>query len=445
MNYLLGYINNYNIQVVILGVALLGLSSGALGTFLVFKRQALIADVMSHSTLVGVVCAYLFLLALGDLERTLLPFLIGGGISGFLGVFVCSILRNRCGFKEDSAQAIVLSVFFGLGVVLISIAQNLEGASIAGLESFIYGKSAGLLARDVWWILGVSLIVLLLLTTLFKELTLIVFDPVAASARRFPVGIVEAVLLVVTAALTVVGIQSVGLMLMVGLFIIPPATARFWSDRISRVCFIAALFGACSAIIGSISTVRFDDLPSGPMIILSSSGLFFISMLFAPYRGVLAKLFKRRRFARRIRLEHLLRSMYEITEDHEAGPFQLISIDQIARHRGVKPEYFRSLVGRGVRKGILVVSPEGEAVALTNEGFVEAARITRIHRLWEQYLIHAAEIGADHVDHDADLTEHVSSPAIVLQLERYMEQEGIRVISPHIVKAGSDGRVKLTE
>lgn len=434
MNQLLGHLTNYNIQVVILGVALLGLACGALGTFLVFKRQALIADVMSHSTLVGVVCAYLILLASGNLDRTLLPFLIGGAISGFLGVFICSLLRNKGGFKEDSAQAIVLSVFFGLGVVLISIAQNLEGASIAGLESFIYGKSAGLLARDVWWIFGVATVVLIFITSVFKELTFFVFDPEGSAARRFPVAVLEAALLVVTAALTVVGIQSVGLMLMVGLFIIPPATARFWSDKISHVCIISALVGGVSAIIGSASTVKFDDLPSGPMIVLAAALLFFLSMLFAPNRGTIAKLARRRKFTRRMGMEHLLRAMFEITEDHEAGPFQLIKLMEIAEHREVSPEYFKRLIGRGVRKGLFVVAPDGDSVALTNEGLVEAARITRIHRLWEQYLVHAAEFGADHVDHDADLTEHVSSPAIVMQLERYMEQEGIKVISPHVIK-----------
>lgn len=434
MNQLLGHLTNYNIQIVILGVALLGLACGALGTFLVFKRQALIADVMSHSTLVGVVCAYLLLLVMGDVDRTLLPFLLGGAVSGFLGVFVCSLLRTKAGFKEDSAQAIVLSVFFGLGVVLISIAQNLEGASIAGLESFIYGKSAGLLARDVWWIFGVAIAVLTFITSIFKELTFFVFDPEGAAARSLPVNALEAAILLVTAALTVVGIQSVGLMLMVGLFIIPPATARFWSDKISRVCVISALIGGTSAIIGSLSTVKFDDLPSGPMIVLAAALLFFLSLLFAPNRGAVAKLASRRKFARRMGMEHLLRAMFEITEDHEAGPFQLINLSQIAEYREVKPEYFKRLIGRGVRKGLLVVAPEGDSVALTNEGYVEAARVTRIHRLWEQYLIHAAEFGADHVDHDADLTEHVSSPAIVMQLERYMEQEGIKVISPHVIK-----------
>ncbi len=160
----------------------------------------------------------------------------------------------------------------------------------------------------------------------------------------------------------------------------------------------------------------------------------FLSLLFAPNRGAVAKLASRRKFARRMGMEHLLRAMFEITEDHEAGPFQLINLSQIAEYREVKPEYFKRLIGRGVRKGLLVVAPEGDSVALTNEGYVEAARVTRIHRLWEQYLIHAAEFGADHVDHDADLTEHVSSPAIVMQLERYMEQEGIKVISPHVIK-----------
>ncbi|MEZ6078724.1 MAG: metal ABC transporter permease [Pirellulaceae bacterium] len=142
------WLRDYNTRIVLLGTVLLGLAAGQLGVYLLLRRRVLIGDAISHATLPGVAIAFLWSVSLGQ-EKSLGLLLFGAAVSGSLGGMAVLFLRHAAKIREDAALGIVLSVFFGAGVVLLSIAQQ-SGGNAAGLESFIYGKAAAMTSEDVW-------------------------------------------------------------------------------------------------------------------------------------------------------------------------------------------------------------------------------------------------------------------------------------------------------
>jgi manganese/zinc/iron transport system permease protein len=276
----------YNTTIVLLGTGLLGASAGLIGTFTVLRRRALIGDALAHAALPGLCIA--FLLA-G--ERSLPLMLLGALVTGVLGVAIIAALRDRTRTKEDAAIGIVLSVFFGAGVVLIRMIQSRPGSgSKAGLDSYILGKAAGMIAQDVYLIAIVALLNLMVVTLLYKEFRLVTFDVEFARVGGWPTYLLDLVLMAMIALTVVIGLPAVGVVLVTALLILPAAAARFWTERLGRMLILAAGLGAAMGLIGTALSAEFSSLPTGPIIVLAGLGLFLISVVFAPRRGALARL-----------------------------------------------------------------------------------------------------------------------------------------------------------
>src|SRR5262245_5145817 len=202
---------------VLLGTSLLGLSSGVIGSFAVLRRRALLSDALAHAALPGICVAFLL-----SGHRSFLALLTGAFLSGLLGVGVISVLRRHTRTKEDAAIGIVLSVFFGLGIALSRIIQNQplrEGGSRAGLDNFIFGKTAGMLVEDVYVILALLAFLLLVVTLLYKEFKLVSFDPEFAAVQGWPTLWLDLALMGLLALTAVVGLPAVGVVLMAALLI----------------------------------------------------------------------------------------------------------------------------------------------------------------------------------------------------------------------------------
>lgn len=275
-------LQSYTTQMVLLGTALLGLASGIAGTFAVLRKESLIGDGLSHAALPGVVIAFL-LTGIKDIE----VLIIGAALSSITAAWLITITVENSKIKFDGALATILSAFFGLGMVLLTYLQSLNNAGQAGLSKFIFGQAATILARDVYITSAAALIIIVLTALFWKELKLISFDVEYAKTLQIPVTftlILYRSLLIMT---IIIGIQSVGAILISSLLIAPAVGARQWTNKLGTMCILAGLFGMISAMGGTIWSTTVQKLPTGPAIIVILSVIVLLSLIFAPNRGIL--------------------------------------------------------------------------------------------------------------------------------------------------------------
>ena len=282
--------SDYTFQTVALGSALLGLISGVLGSFAVLRKQSLLGDGVSHSALPGVVMAFVLL---GSKNTEVL--LLGALVSGLLAtLFIVSIVRHTR-VKFDSALALVMSVFFGLGLVLLTYVQKIPNSNQAGLKRFIFGQASTLLQRDIILMVICGLILLALVLLFWKEFKLFTFDSDFAQSLGFSPKRLNLLLSFMIVLAIIIGLQTVGVILMSAMLITPAVAARQWTNKLWVMVTLSALFGAVSGIMGTAASSLMPKLPTGPAIVVCVSAIVLISVLFAPGRGVLHRVYQRRK------------------------------------------------------------------------------------------------------------------------------------------------------
>lgn len=289
----------HNAAVVVLGTAAFGLAAGAVGAFVLLRGRALIADAAAHATLPGVAGAFLLAVALGWNPRALPALLAGAAVTAALAVLAVDALAATGRLKDDAAMALVLSVGFGLGMVLLSIVQALPVGGQAGLKGFILGQAAGMLARDALLIGSLAVAAAALLALLFRPLSVLCFDRAFAHAVGLPVRALDLALLSLMLGVAVIGLGAVGALMVVALMVIPAATARLLTRRLATMVVVSALLGAASAWIGSAASAARPGLPTGPTIVLVASAVFALALLFAPEGGIVARAMRRAPAAQR--------------------------------------------------------------------------------------------------------------------------------------------------
>lgn len=429
-------LRDYNTRIVVFGTTMLGLAAGTIGSFTLLRKRALMGDALSHATLPGIGFAFIIATNLGFDGKSLPTLLLGAVVTGVLGMLSILVIRNLTRLKEDAALGIVLSVFFGGGVAVLSVAQQMPSGHAAGLESFIYGKTASMIASDAW-LIGIAGLICLLLTVLFfKELKLLCFDDGFAGARGFPVAPLDFLLMTLVTIVTIVGLQAVGLILMIALLVIPAAAARFWTQKMTRMTVYSAMIGAVSCMLGAAMSAILPKLPSGAMIVLMSAFFFLISMFFGSSRGVAIRAARRWNLNRKIDRQHLLRGLYEHVEDRgllkEFGQSN-IPWSEVLEMRSWTQSRLARCIRRAADDGMVTFDPK-RWVRLTEAGFVRAEHLVHDHRLWEIYLITHADVAPSRVDRDADAIEHVLDPELIAKLEeelnRSRRQDGMPA-NPH--------------
>jgi manganese/zinc/iron transport system permease protein len=284
----MSFLFDYNTRVVLLGTALLGATAGIVGTFLVLRRRALVGDVIGHSTLPGIAVAFLVaeLFAPGTGKNTT-TIMLGATVTGLLGAAAVSALSRIRKVGPDAAQAVVLGLFFGVGASLFRAVQQIPTGNAAGLNGYLYGKAASLVASDVELFAFAAAIVLTIVLLLHKELVLVCFDPEFAAATGLPVGRLDLVLTLLATTVAALGLQSVGLVLVVATLTIPPATARFWTDRAGVLLLLAAFIGAGTGVVGVLVSALAPHIAAGATIVLAGGICFFVSLLIGPKGGIL--------------------------------------------------------------------------------------------------------------------------------------------------------------
>ncbi len=416
---------DYNTRIVVLGAVSLGVAAGLIGTFTLLRKRALLGDALAHATLPGIGMAFI-MASFWDWNAKSLPLLLcGAAASGILGVAAISYLKTAVRLREDAALGIVLSVFFGAGVAILSVIQQVPNGRAAGLEGFIYGKTASLVAADAWLMLATAVGCTVICLLLFKEWKLLCFDEGFAGSRGYPTLLLDVVLMLTVVLVTIVGLQAVGQVLIIALLIIPAVSARFWTEHLGVMTVTAAVLGATSCYLGVVFSAVLPKLPSGPMIVLVAASLFAVSYIFGRTNGVLFRYLRRRRMNLRMEREHLLRGMYESSERDGPGKGRLSTTPKILfEERGWETLGLKGAVRRAMSEG-LVELDGADHYALTEIGWTEAARLVREHRLWELYLITHADVAPSRVDHEADRIEHVLEPELIEELQALLAQDGV--------------------
>ena len=325
----------YNATLVAIGAALLGAAAGVTGTFLFLRKRALVSDAISHATLPGVGIAFMVMVALGGDGRSLVGLMIGSALSAVLGLLCVGWLTQRTRLSEDASIGAVLSVFFGFGVVLLTVIQTMSAGRQAGLESFLLGATAGMLRSEALVIAGGGTVAVLLVALLRRPMTLAAFDPEYTAGAGWPLARIDFAMMALVTAVTVVGLKIVGLILIVALLIIPPVAARFWSARAGHVAALAGVIGALSGFIGAAISASAPSLPTGPIIVLVSSAIFVLSLLVAPERGVLASMRRRQKFHRAVHLRQGLLALAHAQPVYEPLTQRLLRKEGLLRADGV--------------------------------------------------------------------------------------------------------------
>lgn len=414
-------LTSVNAVYVLAGSILLGLSAGILGCFAFLRKRSLLGDALAHAALPGVCAAFMLT---GAKDPWVM--LAGAAVSCWLGALaVDAIVRyTRC--KEESALGMVLSVFFGAGILLLTHIQNTGAAAQSGLDKFLFGQAASLVGRDLWVLGIVSAFLLAAVVAFYKEFKVLAFDPDFAAGLGLPRRFLEVALATLIVLAVAVGLQAVGVVLMAALLVTPAAAARYWTDRLGVMLVIAGAFGAVSGALGAwISSVS-PRMPTGPWMVVAVTALFAVALFFAPGRGVLARILRHRRFRRQTAEENILRTLYVLGEKDQDWN-RARSVAELQRYRAMGGALLDRTLARLGRQGWVREIEEGR-YALTRAGLERATRLTRLHRLWELYLIRKLELAPDHVHDDAEEIEHIITPELEEQLSAALDSPEV---DPH--------------
>jgi manganese/zinc/iron transport system permease protein len=430
-------LQDYNTRVVIIGTTLLGLAAGLVGTFLILRKRALLSDTLSHATLPGIALTFILITYLGGDGKNLIALIIGAAVFSVLGTVSVIFIQKYSRLKDDAALGIVLSVYFGLGIALLGLATRMESGTAAGLSSFIYGKTASMLFFDAVLIGVTALGSAIVCIALFKEFALICFDYSYAATQGWPVVRLDFLMMTLVVIVTVIGLQAVGLILVVALLIIPASAARFWTHNLKKLLILSGLFGALSGFLGSTFSALMANLPAGAVIVIMAAAVFLFSLAFGSTSGLIHQMIERRRLTHKVARENLLRKMYELYElQQPAGATHTtdagLSFEDLLAARAWSAARLRRTLNAARADGMIQGSAN-QRFTLSEQGLNQAYQIVRKHRLWETYLITHADIAPSQVDWGADAVEHVLDREMIQELENMLpELKDVRLPpSPH--------------
>jgi manganese/zinc/iron transport system permease protein len=357
---------DHTIRTVALGTAILGVVSGVLGSFAVLRRQSLLGDALSHAALPGVALAYML-----TNSKAPIVLMLGAGVAGVLAIIALLGITRSTRLKEDSVLGVVLSVFFGFGLLLLTFLQRNPDARQAGLNTFLFGQAATLLTRDVITMAIFGGLALILVATFWKEFKLLSFDRDFGASLGLPMPRIDMLLTTLLVVAVVIGLQAVGVVLMSAMLVAPGAAARQWTDRLSRMVLLSALFGALAGVAGALVSSLGSGLSTGPVIVLCISVIVLLSIVFAPARGLFWAYLRQWRNRSRLRTEAVLQDIFLMSRQHEdpSHPHAVTALEAISGAGNVH----RSL--EELRRRNLAVQHAGNQWSLTPQGMAEAQKL----------------------------------------------------------------------
>jgi ABC-type Mn2+/Zn2+ transport system permease subunit/Mn-dependent DtxR family transcriptional regulator len=394
------------------GSMLLGVCCGLMGTFLVVRKLSLLGDALSHAVLPGVALGFLW-----NMSKDPVAIFVGATLAGLLAAGAVQLLRATTKHKEDAALGFVLASFFGIGICLFTMIQNLPGGNKSGLDKFMFGQAAALGRGDVILLAVVTALALGAIIIFYKEYAITSFDSGFARSLGMPVQAFHYSLMLLLAFAIVSSLQAVGVVLVSAMLVVPAAAAFLLTDRLGTMLVYSAVFGMVSGGAGAFFSFVGRNLPTGPFMVLAAAAVFGLALFLSPRHGIVSRWWRQRSRSARISRENTLKAIYHILEDEDFETEQVSARELAERRRETLEEAQRQL-GTLRRHQYLTMSSDGGSASLTPEGWHRACEIVRNHRLWELYLTNAAHIPADHVHEDAEKIEHVLGEETVRMLEK---------------------------
>ena len=355
--------NDYTLRTITLGTAILGAVTGMLGSFAVLRKQSLLGDAISHAALPGIAIAFLIT---GTKDSNVL--LLGALVSGLIGTFWIRGIISKTHLKSDTALGLILSLFFGFGMLLLTFIQKQPNANQAGLDKYLFGQAATLLERDVWMMAIVTGICLVILLLFWKEFKILLFDADYTKTLGFNTKFIDILITSFIVLAIVLGLQTVGVVLMSAMLLAPAAAARQWTNNLGVMVFLAAIFGAFSGVFGTAVSASQNNLSTGPVIVIIAAIFVIFSFIFSPSRGLLFKQIRLIKNRRDLELHKTLAFMYNIAETHDniSHPH---TIKILNNFQGFTRKTLQKLEHKNY------VKLDGNMWSLTEEGFKTASNL----------------------------------------------------------------------
>ena len=357
---------------------------------------------------------------LWNMNKDPIAIFIGATAAGLLGAVSVNLIKQTTRLKEDAALGLVLAAFFAVGMVILTMIQQLDTANKSGLDKYLFGQAAAISGRDVKLMGAVTGLSVFAILVFYKEFLVTSFDAGFARATGFAVQFFHYSLMLLLAFSVVISLQAVGVVLVSAMLITPAAAAYMLTDRMHRLLLLAAAFGVFAGACGAFFSFLRPNLPTGPFMVLGGSFVFMLAFLFGPKHGVMVKWWMRRSRGQRTHRENTLKSIYHVLEQNQFLG-EGVTLRELAERRRETLEEARARSAALSHHGLATINRDTETVYLTPEGLQRALSIVRNHRLWELYLTNAAQIAVDHVHEDAEKIEHVLGEDVVRQLERRLD------------------------
>lgn len=408
-----------------LGCMLMCLAAALSGVIIFLRKQSLLGESLSHAAYPGVILGAVFGGSFGlqddnDL-RISIAAMVGAFLSALAGLYCIRFLEKKLRVKSDSALCLILSTFFGIGLTLASHVQFSHSGIYRQIQAYLFGQAATMTDVHIQIYSILAIVIILTLCFFYKELQTMTFDPQYAKSLGIPVNRIESLILFLVVLAIVIGIRSVGVVLMSAMLIIPAISARQFSHHLPSLFILAAIIGVCSGFLGNFLSILGSStmeqaypglrlsLPTGPSIVLVASSICLFALLFAPERGVLTRLIRIALFRYHCLCENMLKTIWRIDANGD------VSLQEIAKYQGASHWYLKWILNMLSKRGWLI-KRDSSTYQLTHEGRLWAAKIVRLHRLWEVYLANYLGVGAERVHRNAEEMEHIITPELEQEL-----------------------------
>lgn len=384
------------LMLVLCGLFAMGMSAGVIGCFTFLRKRTLIGDAVAHAVLPGVAIGYMF-----SGTKDPISLLIGGVVFGYIAIKSIDYIANKTKLSEDTAIALVTTVYFAFGSTLLSYIAGDGSGQQAGLKDFLFGKAATLTEQDVILFICVALIVIFFVSLFFRPFVLVSFNKEFAASKGWKVKTFETILAILTVMVITIGLQAVGVVLMSALLIAPAASARYWTDSLKKMMVLSAIFGACAGVSGALLSLVGENMPTGPWVIMVLFLFTMLTLLFAPKKGYVSIRRKVKQNERQIHEENVLKTLHQLSEEDKNS----VKVTDLLQKRKIPSKKLDFALDNLIKKDF--VSETEDYFELSETGKKEAIRVVRLHRLWELYLTQRMNFKEDHIHGTAETIEHL--------------------------------------
>lgn len=393
--------------------SIVGITCGVLGCFVILRKMALIGDALSHAILPGVVVGFMFF------GHNPLAIFIGAVFAGLLTSVVITWIQRNSITKDDASIGIVFTAMFALGIIGISWLTKKEGVHL-DMKDFLFGNVLGVSNTDLWLTGMIGLYVLISIILFFKYFFITTFDPLIALTMGISVAIIHYFLMFLLSLTIVASLQSVGVILVVAMLIIPSSTAYLLTNKLKYMLIISSSVGLVSATLGFIIAVVLEITP-GPTMTLLAAFFFVLALLFSPKRGFIIRLIQRVRKKYIADQQDILKLIDKLSNNGR------IDLDKLKYEFTAYSSFLLKfhLLHLQYHQHLILNKQE---ILLTASGKHEADTLVRAHRLWESYLVNKMNVPISHIHQAAEDMEHLLPKEFIDKLDKDL---GFPTIDPH--------------